>query len=74
MITIEQLFKFIKNFFKDLAKVFMAIWTMALYVFIAFCIIWVLFGYRIWLADGDAKCAFANDPAVCAAVKNNQKD
>lgn len=61
---------FIKCFFKDLWVVFKAFWEMAAYVFVIVCVFWLLFGWRVWLADGDVKCMFANDPAVCSAVKN----
>lgn len=62
--------KQIKRFFKDLWLVFTALWQMAAYAFAIVCVFWLLFGWRSWLADGDIKCMFANDPAVCAAVKN----
>lgn len=61
---------FIKRFFKDLWVIFNVFLELAAYAFVIVCVFWLLFGWRLWLADGDVKCMFANDPAVCAAVKN----
>lgn len=62
--------KTIKQFFRDLITIFKALWEMAAYAFVVVFVFFLLFGWRSWLADGDVKCMFANDPAVCAAVKN----
>lgn len=61
---------FIKRFFKDLWVIFKVLWELVAYAFVIVCVFWLLFSWRWWLADGDVKCMFANDPAVCAAVKN----
>lgn len=61
---------FIKRFLKDLWVLFKAFWELAAYAFAIVCVLWLLFGWRSWLANGDVKCMFANDPAVCAAIKN----
>lgn len=31
---------------------------------------WVMF--RVWQADGNTRCFFANDPATCATVLNTR--
>lgn len=62
--------KTLKQFFKDLITIFKVLWEMAAYVLVVVVVFFLLFGWRSWLADGDVKCMFANDPAVCAAVKN----
>ena len=62
--------KTIKQFFKDLITIFKALGEMAAYALVVVIVFFLLFSWRAWLADGDVKCMFANDPAVCAAVKN----
>ena len=60
-----------KHKVKDYIKAFLHCWEQLLYIFLIVCFMWAVFEYRVWLADGDFKCALAQDPATCAAAKSN---
>jgi len=44
-------------------------YVIAVLIFIAICA--VVFGIRLFITGGDIGCAFAQDPALCIALKGS---
>lgn len=45
-----------------------SIWMHVLAVIFWIALIAVVFGIRLWIADGEVRCVFSEDPALCATV------